>query len=62
MGLGLSRLSGEVLAGNQTMLQMCEELGFTIEADSSDSALRTVRLALAKGEPRGQAAEREAAS
>ena len=51
-----------MLAGNQTMLQMCEELGFTIEADRCDSALRTVRLALAKGEPRGQAAEREAAS
>jgi acetyltransferase len=59
---GLSELSGQVLAGNQTMLQMCEELGFTVEADRSDSALRTVRLSLVKGKPRGLGAEKETAS
>jgi acetyltransferase len=59
---GLRELSGQVLAGNQTMLQMCRELGFTIEADGSDSALRTVRLRLANGPAPGHAAKAEAAS
>jgi acetyltransferase len=42
----LEELYGEVLATNTTMLQMCTELGFRIEADKDDLALRKVHLKL----------------
>jgi len=43
---GLEELYGSVLAENSTMLQMCRHLGFTVEAEPGDPALRWVRLAL----------------
>jgi acetyltransferase len=43
---GLQELHGSVLAGNSTMLQMCQELGFTAEADSGDAGVRRVVLKL----------------
>jgi acetyltransferase len=43
---GLEQLYGSVLAGNTTMLKMCAELGFSIEAEPSDTAVRRVTLAL----------------
>ncbi|MFZ0396774.1 MAG: GNAT family N-acetyltransferase, partial [Methyloceanibacter sp.] len=43
---GLRDLHGDVLAANERMLKMCRELGFEIEADPEDLALRKVRLKL----------------
>lgn len=43
----LGELYGEVLATNTTMLTMCAELGFHIEADPGDATLRSVSLDLA---------------
>ena len=43
---GLGELHGEVLATNNTMLKMCGELGFKVEAPDSDLALRLVRIRL----------------
>jgi acetyltransferase len=43
---GLRDLHGDVLAANERMLRMCRELGFEIEADPEDLALRKVRLKL----------------
>jgi acetyltransferase len=43
---GLRDLHGDVLAANEGMLSMCRELGFEIEADPEDLALRRVRLKL----------------
>jgi acetyltransferase len=42
----LRELHGSVLADNTTMLQMCRELGFVIEPEPGDAALRRVRLKL----------------
>jgi acetyltransferase len=42
----LSELYGQVLATNTTMLKMCSELGFRIEADPEDAGLRNVYLVL----------------
>ena len=42
----LQELHGSVLADNTTMLKMCRELGFAIEADPGDAGLRRVVLAL----------------
>jgi acetyltransferase len=42
----LERLDGAVLADNTSMLQMCRELGFGIEADPDDASVRRVRLQL----------------
>ncbi len=42
----LEELYGEVLATNTTMLRMCEEMGFHIEADPGDAGIRDVRLNL----------------
>lgn len=43
---GLQELSGSVLAGNATMLDMCRQLGFTISCDPGDQSIRTVSLDL----------------
>ncbi len=43
---GLSSLWGEVLAENERMLDLCRSLGFLIEVDTADPALRRVSLAL----------------
>ena len=43
---GLKEIHGEVLATNVTMLKMCGELGFEIEATEADIGLRLVRLRL----------------
>jgi acetyltransferase len=43
---GLEELYGSVLSGNTTMLQMCAQLGFSIEADPDAAEVRRVRLAL----------------
>jgi acetyltransferase len=43
---GLRVLSGDVLAGNERMLEMCRSLGFEIAANPEDASLRKVRLKL----------------
>ncbi|MGD9925129.1 MAG: GNAT family N-acetyltransferase, partial [Pseudorhodoplanes sp.] len=43
---GLRQLSGLVLAGNTTMLDMCRQLGFTITGDRSDPTVLQVTLDL----------------
>jgi acetyltransferase len=43
---GLQELSGSVLAGNVTMLDMCRQLGFIIRCDPDDQSVRTVTLDL----------------
>ncbi|UGY17867.1 bifunctional acetate--CoA ligase family protein/GNAT family N-acetyltransferase [Bradyrhizobium septentrionale] len=43
---GLKRLSGEVLAENTTMLNMCRELGFTAAAEPTDHRVVNVVLDL----------------
>jgi acetyltransferase len=42
----LEELYGEVLASNTTMLRMCDEMGFHIEAEGDDAGVRDVRLNL----------------
>jgi acetyltransferase len=42
----LEQLHGAVLAGNATMLQMCQELGFSIEREPDDDSVRRVVLRL----------------
>jgi len=42
----LQQLHGSVLAGNSTMLQMCRELGFSIEREPGDDSVRRVVLQL----------------
>ncbi len=42
----LQEIHGQVLATNATMLKMCNELGFDIEATEADIGLRLVRLRL----------------
>jgi len=42
----LQQLHGSVLAGNSTMLQMCRELGFSIECEPGDDSVRRVVLQL----------------
>jgi acetyltransferase len=44
---GLSRIEGQVLKENTTMLTMCRELGFTVAGDPYDSASYIVGLELA---------------
>jgi acetyltransferase len=48
---GLKEIHGQVLATNATMLKMCSELGFEIEATDADIGLRLVRLKLSGGAP-----------
>jgi acetyltransferase len=43
---GLQEIYGQVLATNATMLNMCSELGFAIEAPEADVGLRLARLRL----------------
>ena len=43
----LEQLHGSVLASNSTMLQMCRELGFSIEPEPGDEGVRRVVLLLA---------------
>lgn len=43
----LEQLHGSVLAANSTMLQMCRELGFSIEPEPGDDSVRRVVLPLA---------------
>ena len=43
---GLKRLSGQVLAENSTMLQMCRDLGFKVTADPDDHSVVDVVLDL----------------
>jgi hypothetical protein len=38
-----------VLADNTSMLQMCRELGFAIEAEPGDPGVRRVTLPLGRG-------------
>ena len=42
----IGEITGDVLAENATMLGMCRELGFRIEPDADDPALRRATLAL----------------
>jgi hypothetical protein len=46
---GLRELSGDVLQGNQRMLEMCRALGFAISPDPEDLSIRKVRLTLPCG-------------
>jgi acetyltransferase len=43
---GLRELTGNVLASNQRMLDMCRALGFEIATDPEDVSIRKVRLKL----------------
>ncbi|HEX2447838.1 MAG TPA: bifunctional acetate--CoA ligase family protein/GNAT family N-acetyltransferase [Methyloceanibacter sp.] len=43
---GLRELTGDVLAANQRMLEMCRALGFEIATDPEDASIRKVRLKL----------------
>src|ERR1043165_7582444 len=45
--IGLTRVHGQVLAENTTMLRMCAELGFHIEDDPTAKGIKMVRLELA---------------
>ena len=42
----LEELYGSVLSGNTTMLQMCRELGFSVETEPDDPSVRRVVLRL----------------
>ena len=42
--LGLSRVQGQVLRENSTMLDMCRRLGFSVRVDPEDSTLMQVTL------------------
>jgi GNAT superfamily N-acetyltransferase len=44
---GLSRLDGQVLQENFTMLKMCRELGFEVRTDTDDRGICDVMLVLA---------------
>jgi acetyltransferase len=46
---GLRELSGDVLAVNQRMLEMCRTLGFEISSDPEEPSLRKVSLKLPAG-------------
>lgn len=55
----IQTLQGDVLASNTTMLQMCTEMGFHVEADPSDAGIRSVRLELnGDAKPRASAKTR----
>ena len=47
----LEDLHGSVLADNTDMLQMCRELGFSVEAEPGDASVRRVRLQLGSNAP-----------
>jgi acetyltransferase len=44
--LGLQRMTGRVLVGNSTMLQMCRELGFRVTHEPGERGVRRVTLEL----------------
>ena len=46
--IGLKHIEGQVLAENRPMLDMCENLGFSIGSDPDDPAIKLVRLDLAR--------------
>jgi acetyltransferase len=46
--IGLTRIHGQVLAENATMLRMCAELGFRTEDDRGGNAIKRVTLELDK--------------
>ena len=48
---GLTRIEGQVLRDNTTMLRMCHELGFSIRPDLSDPAVVLVTLTLDNSQP-----------
>lgn len=52
-GEGLRRLEGQVLSENTSMLTMCRELGFRIEADPDEADTCIVTLDLSPGTPAG---------
>jgi acetyltransferase len=43
---GLKELYGSVLVENTTMLDMCRQLGFRVEAEPGDASVRRVVLSL----------------
>jgi acetyltransferase len=43
---GLRDLTGDVLAKNERMLEMCRTLGFAVSVDPEDASIRKVRLTL----------------
>ncbi len=43
---GLTRVEGQVLAGNHTMLAMCEQLGFHVSDEPDEPGIKLVRLDL----------------
>ncbi|WP_186417362.1 bifunctional acetate--CoA ligase family protein/GNAT family N-acetyltransferase [Bosea sp. CS1GBMeth4] len=45
---GLSTIQGQVMRGNSTMLQMCQELGFHIRPDPNDPELVDVELSVGR--------------
>jgi acetyltransferase len=45
---GFSELAGSVLAENQTMLDFCQRLGFSIAEDLEDPGVRIAVLNLAR--------------
>jgi acetyltransferase len=45
-GRGIGEIFGDVLAQNHSMLNLCTQLGFRIEASSGDPGVVTVRLDL----------------
>ncbi len=56
----LEVLYGQVLASNTTMLKMCAEMGFRVEPDWSDVAIRNVELKLGAAEKARRHAETSA--
>ena len=46
---GLREISGDILAGNGTMLDLCRRLGFSIESRPHDAAVLRARLTLSAG-------------
>jgi L-amino acid N-acyltransferase YncA len=45
---GFRSIDGQVLRGNTTMLQMCRELGFTVQGEPRDPKVVSVQLDLAQ--------------
>jgi acetyltransferase len=47
----ITQIEGEVLVENATMLKMCREFGFHVEASSNDAHVRAVKLDLDRVAP-----------
>jgi acetyltransferase len=54
---GIGELVGEVLRENESMLQMCRELGFTIAPDPRDATIMLVRKKLAGTPEKGSGSD-----